>query len=206
MTDPDAPPVAVPPARPAGRAVDLRVLKALSHPVRLAVFDRLSVTGCETASSLADFLGESSGVTSYHLRQLARHGLVREVEDRGTARERWWERVPGAITLDVTELKDDPAAYLAATALVDHWEAEREHEFGEFLRRGSAELGDDWFVAAMMQTANLRLDRTQLAEFTTALGGLVNDLLDRYRGEAAPGARPVQLQINAFPLMDGAAR
>src|SRR6478609_11448403 len=72
-------------------------LKALAHPLRVQILDLLSTHGALTASRLADLVGESSGSTSYHLRQLARHGFVREVRDRGTARERWWERPPGPL-------------------------------------------------------------------------------------------------------------
>src|SRR3954471_15102943 len=77
--------------------VGTAALKALAHPLRVRLLETLSRYGAQTASNLAARLGESSGSTSYHLRQLARHGLVREVEGRGTARERWWERPPGPL-------------------------------------------------------------------------------------------------------------
>ena len=74
----------------------------------MQILDTLSIYGQFTASGLAERLGESSGATSYHLRQLERHGFVREVEGKGTGRERWWERVPGGITLNATELGRHP--------------------------------------------------------------------------------------------------
>ena len=70
---------------------------ASAHPLRVRILDELSAYGPLTATGLATRVNESSGVTSYHLRQLEKHGLVREVTGRGTARERWWERRPGAI-------------------------------------------------------------------------------------------------------------
>jgi DNA-binding transcriptional ArsR family regulator len=63
-------------------------LKALARPLPVQILDVLSTYGAQTASGLAERLGESSGATSYHLRQLERHAFVREVEGRGTARER----------------------------------------------------------------------------------------------------------------------
>ena len=48
------------------------------------------MNGPSTASRLGRLVGESSGATSYHLRQLAEYGFVEEVEGQGTARERWW--------------------------------------------------------------------------------------------------------------------
>ena len=50
----------------------------------------LQHNGPATATTLARELGESSGATSFHLRQLARYGLVRDDAERGTRRERWW--------------------------------------------------------------------------------------------------------------------
>ena len=82
-------------AEPSVRVLDDDAFKGLAHPLRVQIFDLLAIHGPHTASGVAERVGESSGVTSYHLRQLAKHGLVREVEGRGTARERWWERMPG---------------------------------------------------------------------------------------------------------------
>ena len=81
----------------APRTLDVNDLKALAHPLRVQLLDALSTYGAATASGLADRLGESSGATSYHLRQLEKHGFVRELKGKGSARERWWERVPGGL-------------------------------------------------------------------------------------------------------------
>jgi DNA-binding transcriptional ArsR family regulator len=64
-------------------------LRALAHPLRLAILAVLQ-QGESTSTSLARSLGESSGSTSYHLRQLARFGLVVEIPERGDRRDRWW--------------------------------------------------------------------------------------------------------------------
>ena len=59
---------------------DPRSLKALAHPLRLELLELLRFEGPSTASALARRVGESSGATSYHLRQLARHGYIEEDE------------------------------------------------------------------------------------------------------------------------------
>ena len=69
---------------------DARAVRALSHPLRLELLDLLRFEGASTATLLARRVGESSGATSYHLRQLARHGFVEEVPGAGRGRERWW--------------------------------------------------------------------------------------------------------------------
>ena len=80
-------------ATPLERAVevtDVRALRALAHPLRNRLLGRLRLHGPATASQLGRVFGESSGSTSYHLRQLAAYGFVEEIEGEGTARERWW--------------------------------------------------------------------------------------------------------------------
>ena len=78
------------PLEPAVQVTDVRALRALSHPLRIRLLGQLRLNGPATASQLGRVVGESSGSTSYHLRQLAAYGFVEEVEDQGTARERWW--------------------------------------------------------------------------------------------------------------------
>jgi DNA-binding transcriptional ArsR family regulator len=64
---------------------------ALAHPIRFRIWELLR-EGPSTASRLAGRLGESRGSASYHLRMLARAGLIDEDETLGTRRERWWRR------------------------------------------------------------------------------------------------------------------
>src|SRR4051812_14232703 len=78
------------PPEAAVRVTDVRALRALAHPLRNRLLGQLRLNGPATASRLGRVVGESSGATSYHLRQLAEYGFVEEVEGRGNARERWW--------------------------------------------------------------------------------------------------------------------
>lgn len=80
-------------------------VKALTHPIRMTLLRLLREDGPDTASGLGQRIGHSSGVTSYHLRQLAGADLVVEDEALGNQRDRWWRaahegttfsfRVPG---------------------------------------------------------------------------------------------------------------
>ena len=64
---------------------------ALAHPLRFRIWELLR-EGPATASQLARRLGESRGSASYHLRFLARAGVIVEDTSVGTRRERWWRR------------------------------------------------------------------------------------------------------------------
>jgi DNA-binding transcriptional ArsR family regulator len=68
-------------------------LRGLVHPIRLRLLDLLQADGPATATGLAERIGQSSGVTSYHLRVLAEHGFIVEDTERGTGRDRWWRAV-----------------------------------------------------------------------------------------------------------------
>lgn len=48
------------------------------HPIRIALLDLLAEAGTVTSTQAAARLGQSSGLCSFHLRQLARHGLIEE--------------------------------------------------------------------------------------------------------------------------------
>src|ERR1700674_4257392 len=58
---------------------DVRVLRALAHPLRLALLNHLMAFGEQTASQCARVVGSSSSNCSYHLRSLPRFGLVEPV-------------------------------------------------------------------------------------------------------------------------------
>ncbi|WP_353988042.1 ArsR/SmtB family transcription factor [Ruicaihuangia caeni] len=183
--------------------LDLETLKALAHPLRVKILDLLSTYGPATASGLADRLGESSGATSYHLRQLARHSLVREVDGRGTGRERWWERRPGPISLTSAELMRSPAGRSASRLVVREWSKHREQLLHDFLERGVDELAQSWNEASIVHTSNASLTSEQLGRLNREVTELVGKHLERYRGQSVPGMRPVQIQYNGFPVLDG---
>jgi DNA-binding transcriptional ArsR family regulator len=65
-------------------------LKGLVHPIRVRLMWLLETDGPSTASELARRIGESSGVTSYHLRVLAENAFIEDDAARGTGRDRWW--------------------------------------------------------------------------------------------------------------------
>src|SRR3954466_7944947 len=92
-------------------------LRALAHPLRLQLLDVLGAEGPATASQLARRLGESSGATSYHLRVLAKHGLVEDAGARARGRERPWRRTEEQMTIVASSPADEPEYDAAVTRL-----------------------------------------------------------------------------------------
>jgi DNA-binding transcriptional ArsR family regulator len=81
---------------------DLDTLKAVSHPLRMQLLGALRRLGPSTASELARELGESSGSTSYHLRQLERFGFVSDDDEQPSGRERRWKSLYDLTTYPAT--------------------------------------------------------------------------------------------------------
>ena len=100
--------------------LDSRSLRGLAHPLRVRLLGLLRADGPSTASKLAERVGLSSAATSYHLRQLATYGFVREQQGRGQPRERWWEAAHRSTYLGPSSVEpeaiEDAQAYLRAVA------------------------------------------------------------------------------------------
>lgn len=184
-----------------GRALEIDALKALAHPLRVKIFDALATFGPATASGLGERLGESSGATSYHLRQLAKHNLVREVEGRGNGRERWWERTPGGIMLRAVDESD--AARHATEIVMNEWNTAREKLLADFLHEGPSVLSKEWMEASTVNTANLAATVEEVDEFMEKVSKLISEFAEKHRDRTRPGTRPVQIQFSIFPVIGG---
>jgi DNA-binding transcriptional ArsR family regulator len=179
-------------------------MRALAHPLRVRILDELSMYGPLTASGLAERLGESSGATSYHLRQLEKHGLVREEVTKRNARERWWERPPGAISIS-TPLDAAPgsAERLAAQLVGQEFMRGREENLQAFLNEAENVFGREWLDISTADTVNLRLTPDQLHALVLEVDEVFAKYIAAYKTTPTPGARPVQIHLNAFPLVRG---
>jgi DNA-binding transcriptional ArsR family regulator len=80
---------------------DPRAVRALAHPARLAVIEALFSGEVLTATQCAQLAGVTPSAMSYHLRALAKFGLVRRAEDGPDGRERPWEAAGTALRIDV---------------------------------------------------------------------------------------------------------
>src|SRR5689334_1033943 len=72
---------------------DAVAIRALAHPLRLDLLDLLVASGPATAAQCGRALNVSQASCSFHLRQLAKYGLVEDTGPGPDRRERQW-RVP----------------------------------------------------------------------------------------------------------------
>ena len=101
------------------QVTDVRALRALANPVRYRIFGHLMAFGSQTASECAAVVGATPSNCSYHLRELARFGLVERVDDGAAdGRERPWRPTATGFSYQVAEAdRADPAARRANLAL-----------------------------------------------------------------------------------------
>lgn len=184
------------------RVLDTGALRALAHPLRVRIYDILSQYGPQTASSLAEKLGESSGSTSYHLRALAKHDLIRECDDRGTGRERWWERPVGGISFANADAMKTPAGRAATQIVMTEFFRNRNEQLLRFVNDGILSAGKQWETGTLISTATARLTPEQSKELSTKIMALIDDAVDTYRNQTGEDVRPVTIRADVFPLPD----
>ena len=130
------------------RLTDARTMRAIAHPVRVALLEALTREGPLTATEASELIGESPANCSFHLRTLAKYGFVEEAEG-GTGRNRPWQRV--SLGMSFETVHDDAEMSMAASVLADGL---NEHVF-ELWRRWSAsrrEYPAEWQSAAFTDT------------------------------------------------------
>jgi predicted ArsR family transcriptional regulator len=173
-------------------------MRALAHPLRLALLTMLSREGPLTATEAADLLDESPANCSFHLRTLAKYGFVEEVPDVG-GRARPWRRV--ALSQSFSEVQDDPAASMAASMLAGLANQSTIRRLQEYLD-SNEEFPREWREAAFTDDVLVYVTSEELAE----VGEQILEILMRYRERTADltarpaDARPVQLAAFGTPL------
>jgi DNA-binding transcriptional ArsR family regulator len=197
MTDP--PDDAVHSSKPV-RRLDARSLRGLAHPLRMSILERLELDGPATSTGLAARLGENTGTVSWHLRHLAQHGFIEEEAGRGTKRERWWQIVDATTVLSTADFRDDPEARGALSVYL-HELVQR--YFGRVVRYLNEDWPEDWQRAGTISDwGDLRLTPAQFRALNDELIAVVARHALPPGAEAPLGARPVIVQIQAFPRQE----
>jgi DNA-binding MarR family transcriptional regulator len=184
---------------PTARITDPKVMRALAHPARIAIIEHLGSTGAVvTATECAGLVGLSPSATSYHLRELAKVGLVEQAPSRGDARERVWRSTTSGFNVDADLA--EPEARASQQSLIE-----------VFLTRDFARLRDlmarlheepkEWQEATTLMGPMLLLNAEELIEVTRR----VKEVLDPYRrrermADAPDDARAVVVHYAAFPV------
>lgn len=180
---------------------DPKTMRALAHPARIAIWTHLGMRGSATATECAEIAGLSPSACSYHLRTLARYGLVEEdPASAADGRERPWRA--RMLAFNLHEGPDVPAAtQLASRLLVENMRAAVEENRARYLTRQS-EYPADWqaasgelFSVAHVTPEELERMRKQMIEVMMPYARLEPD-------SRPAGARPVRIMLDMFPWFE----
>jgi predicted transcriptional regulator len=155
---------------------DPRTMRALAHPMRLALLEALMRDGPLTATRAAELLDDSPGNMSWHLQTLAKYGFVEEAGG-GRGRSRPWRVASNVYNFDTS--RPDPEQAAAGEALE-----------ASFLDRGYRRLREWWsqrrsYSTEWRQAAFASDAMTYLtAEEMRRIGEAVDDLFNQYRSRA----------------------
>ncbi len=174
---------------------DPAALDALSHPVRLDLLSFLMSHGAATASDCARAVDDNPSNCSYHLRVLAKHGLVEPVASED-GRERPWRATITGLSLDLDST--DPSVVASATAMLEasiqlDYQLAREH-----VRRRDRIEGEWRDVDAHAQYG-LRVSPAELQSIVERIDAIVRPYIAATRQDAPGDAAIANLSLLAFP-------
>jgi DNA-binding transcriptional ArsR family regulator len=169
-------------------------LEALAHPLRLELIDYLMSQGPATASTCARAVGDTPSNCSYHLRVLAKVGLVEEVASQD-GRERPWRALITGFDADV----DSQGALTPEAAELLALSLQRDQRMvrGYLARRD--EVPARWRKSDAYSTYTLQLSPQELRDLTQQLDALIRPYIAATREGAPRGAALVHLGLQAFP-------
>jgi DNA-binding transcriptional ArsR family regulator len=173
-------------------------LRALAHPLRLAILEELSLDGPATASQLAPRVGASPSLCSFHLRHLAAHGFVRE-SPRPGGRARPWEVTSDGLHLEPEGSPEERrAGQVLDRVLIERWLT----RYGTW-RETEPAYAEEWRTAAVHDQYGYWLTPAELGELRQRIEDLLVPLHRERRrdpGSRPPGALPVELLVLGYPM------
>ncbi len=185
------------PRRTYRRLEDARTLRALAHPLRIALLEALAVDGPLTATEVSELVGESPTTCSFHLRQLARYGFIEEGE-RGPGRRRPWRLVARANT--IPRVGEDAEATVEAEVLGGIFRRRLMEHLERWEATGST-YPEEWQAAAETNQFLIFATLPEVEEFKRRLHAMLGEFLPRLDPAKRPrGTVPVELITFMFPV------
>jgi Helix-turn-helix domain len=180
------------------KLTDPRMMRALAHPARIAIWAHIGLRGSATATECAEVAGLSPSACSYHLRTLARYGFVEE--DRASAadgRERPWRARLLAFTLEDSP-DDTPAEHVAHRVLVENLRVAAEEIRARYVDRES-EYPADWRAASGEVISVAHVTPEELNQLRAQVQEVLAPYVRLDPAERSPGALPVQVMFDLYP-------
>jgi DNA-binding transcriptional ArsR family regulator len=177
---------------------DAQTMRALSHPVRIALIEMLMLDGPMTATEVGERIGESPTTCSFHLRQLAKYGFVEEAGG-GKGRARPWRMTTDGISI---KGHGDPEAEVAADVLAGLWRERVIARYQSWLDTKVA-YPREWRAAAGESEFVFYLTAEELKELRDELWDLLGPRAQERQADPSkrpPGSVPVEMVVLTYPL------
>jgi DNA-binding transcriptional ArsR family regulator len=173
---------------------DAKTMRALAHPVRLALLEALADAPTLTATEAGERVGESPANASFHLRQLAKYGFVEEAE-AGTGRRRPWRLKQ--LGMRFSDLHEDAETAQAARALSRVMRNRYLARAEQALEEHHA-LPDEWRRVTGINQMRLYLTPDELAQLDADLMELMMERFADRRTQRPPGTERVEILTMAY--------
>ncbi|WP_435208385.1 ArsR/SmtB family transcription factor [Micromonospora sp. bgisy143] len=174
-----------------------QALRALAHPVRLAILDRLQRHGPSTATGLSSHVGATPSVVSWHLRHLATFGLVTDADGGTSKRERWWQAAARGFRFS---LPDDAEGQAAARQLRGEMFARYADAPQQWLLQEEPRLDDTWRGLAGVADTSFVATPDELRQLEETIEELLAPYVRRKEDETPPaGAQVVRMLRYLLP-------
>jgi DNA-binding transcriptional ArsR family regulator len=177
-----------------------QALRALAHPLRLQMLGLLRLEPALTASELAARLGVNTGSTSYHLRQLAKHGFIVDAPGLGTRRERHWRAAHDSTTVD-ERLEDPDAEDAFLQAALVTWTRSLQQAVQE-----RSTLPPQWRALSTFNDYLLMVTADQAQDLVAQLLAVLDTAhaATPRPAQASPETAAYLVQLHAYPAPEGA--
>jgi predicted ArsR family transcriptional regulator len=168
------------------KITDPRVLRAIAHPVRTRVLDELEMSGPQRAADIATAIGIPANQASFHLRQLAKYGLIQEAPEAARdGRDRVWKAVnPEGMRLDLSELEKAPGGKAAVGVFKRQWLAQAHASLDR-----SMQWADRKDSTVSVTSGTLRLTKAE----ASALAEELSAVFERHRQGGTKGPKSAKV-------------
>jgi DNA-binding transcriptional ArsR family regulator len=177
---------------------DPRAMRALAHPARLAMLELLYAKGTANATEAARELGGSPQAAAYHLRALAKWGLVGRAES-SDGRETRWELTARSISFETV---DDSPQFRSAARALERRVLERDQRAMEEWLAAEQDEPPEWRKAATTNSGTAYLTPEELEEFADEVRKLWRKYERLDVAERPEGSRRIHVAFRAIPRVD----
>lgn len=177
---------------------DVRTMRALAHPDRVAILLFLLSGDPKTATACAEEIDASPSACSYHLRELERFGVVERAEPSGDGRERPWRATAAGFSVG-KDWTDDSLAARAARRAITHVDLEENRRLVQRFLEFADDLDPEWKAAVEFHTFELLATPEELNQLNERVAEILKPFRPTERENVSDSAAPVHVVYQAFP-------